>query len=70
MIYYAIKNRKNGLFISGTDFRRSPPRQILQDRLHPPKLFHGAELLTEIQRRGINLKYYAVVTVNLKEVTV
>ena len=64
---YAIKHKETGRFITGTDFRYSPPRQIISD-YHTPMLFTGWNLLTEIKVRHINLKRYKVCTVNIKEV--
>lgn len=66
-MWYAFKNRRNGKLIRGTDFRRSPPRQILADENLPPKLFNGYELLSEMRRRNINTKTYDVICVEVKE---
>ena len=69
MIYYAIQNKATGRYISGTDFSCTDgkPRQIGSTALHPPLLLSGAELDTEIKRRGISLERYRVVAVEIKE---
>ena len=64
---YAIKHKENGRFVTGTDFRYNPPRQILSD-YNSPLLFTGYDLLREIGRRHINLSRYKVCTVEVKEV--
>jgi hypothetical protein len=67
-MWYAIKNKRNGRYIHGTDFRCDPRRQILSTDIRPPMLFNSLSLLTEIRHRGINLKTYKVVCVyGLKE---
>lgn len=68
MIFYAIKNRRNGRYLSGTDFRSSPPRQILCDTYHPPRLFSGAEIVHELRHREVNMKTYKVEAVQVKAV--
>lgn len=65
---YAIKNKANGRFITGTDFNYTPPRQIMSV-YERPLLLTGYELLSEIKRRHINLSRYKVCTVEIKEVT-
>ena len=68
MIYYAFKNIRNGKYISGTDFREYPFRQILANEYRPPKLMREFEVEYEIKHRGINLKTYKVVQVEIREV--
>lgn len=66
-MYYAIRNKQTGKFISGTDFRYRPPRQIPVSAYRPPMLFTGHELLAEIEHRKINLDRYEVVAVEVTE---
>ena len=67
MIYYVFKNRRNGKYISGTDFRCN--RQILADEDRPPKLM-TSEFVVNVERRSrkINPATYKVVKVEIKEV--
>jgi hypothetical protein len=69
MTYYAIRNKKTRQYISGTDYRvsASKPCQIMSSALRPPLLISGATLQTEILVRHINLKYYEIVAVEIKE---
>lgn len=67
MIYYIIKNKRNGRYISGTDFRYSPPCQIFADAWSAPRLFCGYELEREISHRKINLKRYEIVAAEIQE---
>ena len=67
-MYYAIRNKRTGKYISGTDFRYHPPHQILESAYRPPKLFTGHELLGEIEHRKINLNCYEVVAVGISEI--
>lgn len=69
MQYYAIKNKKTGRYVAGTNFNRfdGKPIQIYSSLYHPPKLFHGEELAVEIKRRGINLKYFKVEVVEVRK---
>lgn len=64
---FAIKHKKSGRIVTGTDFNYSPPRQILSD-YDAPILFTDYNLLHEITRRKINLKYYTVMKVAVVEV--
>lgn len=64
---YAIKHKENGRFITGTDFNCTPPRQVMST-MERPLLLTGYELLSEIQRRHINLRRYKVCMVEVKEV--
>ena len=68
MIYYAFKNIRNGKFISGTDFRTNPYRQILANEYRTPKLMKKFEIEREKKHRGINPKTYKVVQVEINEV--
>ena len=69
MTYYAIRNKQTRQYISGTDFscKDGKPRQMTSTALRPPRLFSGAELHSEIRSRKINLKYYEVVAVEVRE---
>lgn len=69
MQYYAIKNKKTGRYIAGTNFNREDgkPTQIYSSTLCPPKLFNGEELAFEIKHRGINLKYFKVEVVEVRK---
>ena len=64
---FAIKHKRTDRFVTGTNFRYSPPRQILSD-CECPLILTGYNLLTEITRRHINLSEYIVVKVTVKEV--
>lgn len=68
MLYYAIRNKRTLQYISGTNYNYSPPHQIKASAFRSPKLFTGDELNFEIKRRAINLKYYEVVAVEIKEI--
>lgn len=69
MTYFAIRNKRTGQYISGTDFsyRDGKPRQMLSSAFRPPRLFSGLEIDTEILVRRINLKYYEVVPVEVRQ---
>lgn len=69
MYYYAFKNIRNGKYISGTDFRTTPYRQILSDEYRSPKILRKCEIEYEMRHRQINPKTYKVVKVEIKEVT-
>jgi len=66
MKYYAIKRKKDGKFVSGTDFRYSPPHCRFANEYMPPLLLAAYNLDLEIRRRGINLKNYKIVVVEVK----
>lgn len=68
MKYYAIKRKKDGKFISGTDFRYSPPRSIFADEFRPPLLITEYNIENTIIHRYINRKYYDIVPVEVKEI--
>ena len=69
MTYYAIRNKKTRQYISGTDYSRkaAKPCQIMSSALRSPLLISEAALRTEILVRHINLKYYEIVAVEIKE---
>lgn len=69
MAYFVFKNRRNGRYISGTDFRTSPHQQILSNKDRPPKLFLECQLKGEMLYRGISEKTYKIVMVEVKEIT-
>ena len=68
MKYYAIKRKKDGKFISGTDFRYCPPRSIFADEFRPPLLIAEYNIKFSLLYRKINLKYYDIVSVEVKEI--
>ena len=70
---YAVKNRNTGKYVTGTDFRSGKPRQIMDANRAPlllddygGTLPEGATL--EMKRRGINLRRYKVVPVEVQEI--
>ena len=65
--YYVIKRKKDGKVVSGTDFRYYPYHSRFANEFSPPMLFTEHNLDLEIKRRGINLKYYKVVPINIVE---
>lgn len=69
MIYYTIKNKKNGRYVSGTNFNYSDgkPRQILHTANRPPLLLARCDLITQLRHRRIDLRHYEVVAVRVKE---
>ena len=68
MTYYVLKNKRNGRYISGTDF--GTRRQILANENRPPKLFPKDDgiIKTEMFVRHINPKTYKVVEVEVREI--
>lgn len=64
---YAIRHKETGRFMTGTDFRYCPPRQILSN-YDSPLLFTGYNLLGELKRRKISMRCYTVVRVTVEEV--
>ena len=64
-MYFAIRNKKTKKFISGTDFRYSPPHCIMTDEYSPPMIFTTLNLREELNRRKINLKRYEVVVITI-----
>lgn len=70
---YVIRRKKDGALITGTDFRRFPRRQILQYPTRPPLIISDYDgglpesLESEIKNRCINLKYYEIVPVEIKQ---
>jgi len=71
MEYYAIKRKKDGAFVSGTDFSYFPPHCRIADEWAPPLLIPKVTdsfIKTEIRRRKINLKRYEIVTVKIEEI--
>ncbi len=69
---YAFKNRRNGKYITGTDFGYYPHHQIMSISRRPllvcDENFDGIFIRTEIAHRMINLKTYKIVEVEIKEV--
>lgn len=68
MKYYAIKRKKDGKFISGTDFRCYPPRSIFADEFKPPLLIAEYNISSTLLYRHINRKYYDIVSVEVREI--
>lgn len=68
MKYYAIKRKKDGKFISGTDFRYNPPRSIFANEFKPPLLIAEYNISSTLLYRHINRKYYDIVSVEVKEI--
>ncbi len=64
-MWYAIRHKKTGKFLYGTDFNYDKPRQRLTDNNSPPKLFDDYNLELELYRRRINLRLYEVVEIEL-----
>lgn len=69
---YAIKNRRSGKFVTGTDFRNGK-RQIMDESESPLILsdYDGEipeAVETELRRRKINKKQYKIVPVRVVEV--
>lgn len=65
MEYLAIRNKKTGRFVCGTDFNYSPPRQIYATEYRPPILLCCDSKIysSELKRRGIRLKNFDLVKV-------
>lgn len=70
MTYFAIKRKKDGAFVSGSDFRYFPPHCIMADDYRSPLLIpcDMRFVKTEIERRRINMSRYKTVIVEIKEV--
>lgn len=72
---YVIRRKKDGALVTGTDYRYYPRHQILQYHTKPPIIIsdYDGEIPENIQReikhRGINLKYYEIVPVEIKPIT-
>lgn len=71
-MFYAIKNKRTGKFVTGTDFRNGT-RQIM-DESRPPLLLSDYDkeipeaVEIELRRRGINRKTYKVVPIKVTEI--
>ncbi|MGL5433787.1 MAG: hypothetical protein ACRDBO_00120 [Lachnospiraceae bacterium] len=73
MMFYAIKRKRGGKqFVTGTDYRYNPPRQICNPCL-PPLILSDYDgqiqslVDTALASRHVNLKYYELVSVEVKE---
>ena len=64
-MWYAIRNKKTGKYLYGTDFNFDKPRQRLTDENCPPKLFSAFDIEIELYRRQIDLRFYEVVEIEL-----
>ena len=70
---YVIRRKKDGALVTGTDFRRFPRRQILRSPTCPPLIISDYDgdlpesLESEIKNRCINLKYYEIMPVEIKQ---
>lgn len=70
---YAIKNKRTGQYVTGTDFRSH--RQIMNP-YHPPLLLSDYDepenfdfwIEPELNRRRVNRKNYKIVQVKLVEI--
>jgi hypothetical protein len=60
---YCFREKKSGRFVRGTD-RRNGHRQMF-DEYRVPTIVIGCLVNSEIVSRGINLKYYDVVEVDV-----
>ena len=67
MTYYAIKRKKDGKFLAGSDYRYFPPHTRFANEYMPVKLFAEIDLDIELKKRRINLQRYQVVKVEVKE---
>ena len=66
---YAIKHKKTGKYITGTNFRTCPPSQIMNENLAPLILNDsGINFQTELLFRNINFKYYKAVPIEIHEI--
>ena len=70
---YAVKNRNTGKYVTGTDFSRGKPRQIMAKNRAPLLLGdYGAEdsgtVSAEMLRRGISTRRYKLVPVEVREI--
>ena len=70
---YAVKNRNTGKYVTGTDFSRGKPRQIMATHRAPLLLGdYGAEdsgtVSAEMLRRGISTRRYKLVPVEVREI--
>lgn len=65
MEWYAIRSKRSHKFISGTDFRTRPAKQIIADDFHAPRVFTKQELNIELKRREVSMHIYEVVKVNV-----
>lgn len=69
---YVIRRKKDGALVTGTDYRYYPRDQILQYPTKPPLIISDYDgelpesIQAEIKHRGINLKYYEIVPVEIK----
>ena len=63
-MWFVVRRKKDGKYVSGTDYNYSPPHSILCSELKPPRLFNALELRTEIEAREINLDKYEVLQIS------
>lgn len=64
-MFYAVKNRNTGKYVTGTDFSRGKPRQIMaKDR--PPLILGDCGI--EGVEREISRKRYKIVPVEVREI--
>lgn len=70
---YVIRRKKDGALVTGTDFRHFPHSQILRYPTRPPLIISDYDgnlpesLESEIKNRCINLKYYEIVQIEIKQ---
>ena len=70
---YVIRRKKDGALVTGRDYRYYPRHQILQYPTKPPLIISDYDgeipenIQEEMQRRGINTKYYEAVPIEIKQ---
>ena len=70
---YVIRRKKDGALVTGTDYRYYPHHQILKYPTKPPLIISDYDgelpesIQAEIKHRGINLKYYEIVPIEIKQ---
>lgn len=62
---YAIKDKKSGLWITGTNFTKYPPQQIIELKSSAPLLISEFMLEVELKRRGIDRMNFEIVEVEI-----
>jgi len=66
--YYAVRRKKDGVFVAGTDFNYMIPRSILADEYSPPLILTDFNVEFELNRRCLSKRYYEVVKVKVVEI--
>ena len=71
---YVIRRKKDGALVTGTDYRYYPHHQILKYPTKPPLIISDYDgelpesIQAELKHRGINLKYYEIVPIEIKQI--